>query len=48
MSKTEAKKTEAKMVALTAKIALAREYGQYEVAARLEADLAALYEARWA
>jgi hypothetical protein len=46
MSKTEAKKTDKMMFALTAQIADARRAGADT--AKLEAELAKLYEARWA
>lgn len=46
MSKTEAKKSEKTMFALTAQIADARRAGADVT--KLEAELARLYEARWA
>lgn len=48
MSKTEAKKTEKTMFALTAQITAARSVRDFGTAERLETELARLYRARWA
>jgi len=45
---TTAKKIEKKMFAVTAKIATARAVHAWEEVAKWEAELAALYDLRWA